>query len=142
MEALGEAIDRLLDLKLFGAWWYTLGRAVLLAVLLFSFWRARRVPLLLVGFGISGTLLALRVAGDVATNGANTPYTVYLLGSNLATVLLYLGVAWVANLLTRLRKKVRQGVIAVAQRDEARAWVQQYQARLGEPLTMFPEEDQ
>lgn len=141
MNAFALAVDQLLDLPLLQPWGYTIGRAVLLLALLITFWQVRRFPWLWAGLGIAGLLLTLRVMGDVGTDGANTPYTVYLLGSNVAALLLYIGVAQMAHALSRLRAMRRERDVARAQRDAARLWVQNYQARLSEPITEFPEED-
>lgn len=140
MQDFGMTLDHLLTYPVLGNWWYTLGRAVLLLFLLVCVRQARRLPWIWAGLGISGTLIAARVVGDLAIGGANTPYTVYNVLGNIGTAVLYIGVARMANLLHALRLAKRELAVARAQRDSARLWVHQYQGRLEEPLTAWPDD--
>lgn len=100
---LAAIIDALLSHQLGSPWVYTLSRSVLLLVGLLTLRAVRHYPWLWAGILISVAALTLRVAADVlGGHGASVPYTVYAFLSNVAPVVMYVGVARMATLLRRL----------------------------------------
>ena len=136
----GHLLDAILNWQVLTAWWYTISRSVLLLAILITLWHGRRYPWLLTSLGLATVIVGLRVLADVLLDGADRPFSVYAVLTNLSTLLIYIAVNHLISQLARRRMAERQRDVAIAQRNSARAMVHQYQERLGEPLIVWPED--